>query len=493
MTLDPQWVPMKWPCGPLEWARRSKSKSPETELKETLDAWAQPAALDLLKGTPINCLVVDWAEGAPEDVAQQTALKPLLDAGRRMGISFVGKVATKEGAAAAAASARAAGISAVLLAGLPRQSLELPAILQSPRGNLAPDSLTPIYSASNNDWPGVRLDSMKGDTAVAGPTGVPWVNSNAWFSLLSAELAPGKTAWLDFDPPEQSSLAYPVDYPLAVADSEVYGTVWMISLDDKFRSALLKGDPKIREVWSKTSETLAFFEDHRKWKRYKSQGILAVVSDFFGNNAFLSQETLNLLNRHHVQFQVIERSKALSGPVNGLQALLWLDKDAPSADQVTKSIAFVRQGGLLIAPTYWGPAGVKATKRHPSIAYKMYNLEKGQIAVPEEGFQDPYQVAADIHLLVSRRNDLVRLYNPATTNCHCSVDPVHKKRLVQILNYSMQPATFVTVWINTQARAARFWSSEAGDPLSIKGVPATPGTDFRLPTISVNCALEIEA
>jgi hypothetical protein len=54
MDLDPKWVPMKWPCGPLEWARRNKSKSGGAELKETLEAWAQPAALDLLKGTPIS-------------------------------------------------------------------------------------------------------------------------------------------------------------------------------------------------------------------------------------------------------------------------------------------------------------------------------------------------------------------------------------------------------------------------------------------------------
>jgi hypothetical protein len=191
MNLDPKWVPMKWPCGPLEWARRSKGKSPEAGLKETLDAWAQPAALDILKGTPINCLVVEWADGAPEDAAQQEALKPLMEAGRGKGISFVGKVATKD-VAAAAASAKAAGLSAVMLVEPAGQALDLPVILQSSRDKVAWDAATPIFSVSDNEWPGVRMDSMKGDTAVAGPTGVPWVNSNAWFSLLAAELAPEK-------------------------------------------------------------------------------------------------------------------------------------------------------------------------------------------------------------------------------------------------------------------------------------------------------------
>ena len=152
----------------------------------------------------------------------------------------------------------------------------------------------------------------------------------------------------------------------------------------------------------------------------------------------------------------------------------------------------MRQGGLLIAPAYWGPAGVKPTIRDPSIQYQVYNVGQGQIAVPDEGFSDPYQVALDTQLLVSRRNDLARLYNPATTNVHCSFDPVHQRRLVQIVNYSSAPAQYITLWVNTRARAARFWQSGAPEPATIKGVAAPPGTDFGLPTLNVCCGLEIE-
>ena len=115
MNLDTKWVPMKWPCGPLEIARRKRSRSFNADLKDMLEAWEQPSTLELLKGTPVNCLVVDWANGSPEDSAQQQGLEPLLEAGRRLGVSFVGKVALKEGTAAAVASARAAGLSAVML------------------------------------------------------------------------------------------------------------------------------------------------------------------------------------------------------------------------------------------------------------------------------------------------------------------------------------------------------------------------------------------
>jgi hypothetical protein len=492
MSLDSKWVPMKWPCGPLEIARRNKSQSINADLKETLEAWGQPSSLELLKGTPINCLIVDWAYGESEDSVQPQALKPLLEAGRRLGISFVGKVAAKQGSGAAVAAGRAAGLSAVMLGETSEQSLDLPAILQFARDKVTWETTSTIFSSRENVWPGVRLETMEGDTAIAGPTGIPWVNSNGWFSLLAGELAPGKSLWLDFDPPDSSNVLHPAGYDLAIADSQAYGSRWIISLDDKLRAALPKGNSQAKGVWEKMCEALTFFESHREWQAFKSQGNLAVISDFRGENAFLSGEVLNLLNRRQVQFHILERSRSLPAPTKSLKAILWLDKQAPSAEQHSMLLAFARQGGLVIASAYWGPAEVKPTKKDPSLQYKMYNMGTGQIAVAEAGFQDPYQVAVDTHLLVSRRNDLVRLYNPESTNCRSSIDPGHRKRLVQVLNYSSEPADSVTLWMNTRARSARLWRPGTKDALTVQGVAASPGTDFGLPPISVYCALEFE-
>ncbi len=501
MSLDAKWVPMKWPCGPLGLRERTKAntpdadatkdKAPDADVKDTFAAWANPESLDILKGTPVNCLIIDWAAGAQEDAAQQEAVKPLTEAGRGNGISFIARITAKD-PTAAATSAKAAGFAAVLVTARDAQGLDLPAIVQSARDKVAWDKAPSIFSATENEWPGIKASNTSGDTAVAGPTGAPWVNSNAAFSLLAAKLAPGKTLWLDFDPPEESTLAHPANYPLAVADSEAYGSRWIISLDDQLRAGLTKGDSKATETWTQLTGTLAFYIRHAQWRMYWSQGILTVISDFSGDNAFIAGETTNLLNRRHVQFKLLERSKALLAPMPGEKALLWLDANKPSAEQLAKALEFVRHGGLLIAPAYWGPAGVKPTRRDPSIQYQVYNVGEGQIAVPDAGFNDPYQVALDTQLLVSRRNDLARLYNPATTNVHCSFDPVHQRRLAQIVNYSSAPADYITLWVNTRARAARYWQVDSTEPASIKGVAAAPGTDFGLPTLKVCCGLEIE-
>ena len=185
--------------------------------------------------------------------------------------------------------------------------------------------------------------------------------------------------------------------------------------------------------------------------------------------------------------------KRFTGPLPGLKAILWLDKDAPSADQTREVAGLCPARRPADRPRLLGPGGSEAQKTGtPRLTTTCIMLGRGKSRCRYEGFQDPYQVALDAHLLVSRRNDLVRLYNPETTNCHCSLDPVHKKRLVQIVNYSPTPVTFVTLWVNNRARSARFWNPGAKDSLSIPGVPAAPGTEFGLPTIAVNCALEVE-
>jgi len=495
MSLDRKWQPMKWPCGPLEVARRTKSGSMNSDAKEAIEAWGHASALELLKGTPVNCLVVPWAEGGPEDSAQRQALQPLLEAGRRLGMSFVAKIASEADAASAVAAARAAGFAAVMVENPSGQSFALPVIPQFPRDKVAWEKTSTIFSSSENVWPGLNLETMHGDTAVAGPTGIPWVNSNAWFALLAEELAPGRTLWLDFDPPAASTAAHPTGYALAVADSRAYGSRWIISLDDKLLAGLAKGNAQAKQVWQDLCATLAFFESHREWESLRALGALAVVSDFRGENAYLSGEVLNLLNRRQVQFRVIERTRSLPTLTPSLRAILWLDREAPSAEQRSRLLEFAQQGGLVIAADYWGPAGVAPTKKDPALPYTMYNAGKGQIAVAVEGFQDPYQVAVDTHLLLSRRNDLVRLYNPETTNCHCSGDfssPHEGKRLVQVLNYSSDRAESVTVWLNARVVSARLWRPEAKDARTLEGVAASPGTDFDLPPLSVYCALEYE-
>jgi len=79
--------PMRWPCGPLEVAlRRRQTPILPDEVKVNLLKWTAPESLELLRGTPINCLIVPWAAGVAEDEEQQRQLRPVLARARALGL-----------------------------------------------------------------------------------------------------------------------------------------------------------------------------------------------------------------------------------------------------------------------------------------------------------------------------------------------------------------------------------------------------------------------
>src|ERR1035438_4051252 len=114
--MNLQWTPMRWPA-----------------------AWKSAELLNLLKDTPINCLVLDTGAdlAVVADQAKQRGLA--VTAGQTMGVKI-----------------------------------------------------------TKGEWPGVAIDS--GDGASAGPTGVPWLDSNSWKIRLENALHPDTECWIDAAP-----------------------------------------------------------------------------------------------------------------------------------------------------------------------------------------------------------------------------------------------------------------------------------------------------
>ncbi len=111
----------------------------------------------------------------------------------------------------------------------------------------------------------------------------------------------------------------------------------------------------------------------------------------------------------------------------------------------------------------------------------------------KEEFQDPSVVAEQAHLLMSHRNDLVRLWNAGPMNSYYTESPDGKKALVQIVNYSSrEKGDTATVWIRDPYRSARLWTLEKGEPVTLKGVSEGGGQEFHLPPFQVFAAIELE-
>src|SRR5438067_1957515 len=109
------------------------------------DTWTDPSSLDLLKAAAIDYLLIGNSD----------ALEPVR------------------------ARARQAGLQ-----------VSVPPAISSPVLSDAGASVI------KGEWPGVRLSRGAAAQATAGPTGVPWVDSNGWLIRLESARRPETSIWI---------------------------------------------------------------------------------------------------------------------------------------------------------------------------------------------------------------------------------------------------------------------------------------------------------
>lgn len=493
MALSPNLVPMRWPSGPLEAGRLRTRQELTPQTREVLELWHDPASLDLLKGSPVNCLLLSWADGSAEDAEQQKTAQPLVRAALERGLAVIGWVEGSARKEAAIAAAKSAGLSAVAVRDFDGKS-EVALIPWGDRAGAPWDSKAPVLPITGNVWPGVQ-GTTGGSDATAGPTGLPWLDTNGWFIQLARARFAGPV-WMLYDPPGKGAVILPQRYAIAISDSEAAGARWVVSLDESLRAGLTGGNAAARGTWETISNTLAFFERHREWRAYRPLGVVGVVSDYRDGNFELSGEILNLMARRDLLFRVIWKSQALAQPFDGLKALVYADSEQPPAELRRKMLTFVEQGGLLITGPKWGAEG-KSTG-HPHARFDLRALGRGRLAVAKGELSDPYEIASDTQFLLSHANDVVKLFNAsASGGFHYSGSADGKRSLLQLLIYAAGRAASqnMTVWTRRMYRRARLWSLEAAEPVPLERVDSeSGGVEFRVPALQAGYfAVEFEA
>jgi hypothetical protein len=396
-------------------------------------AWQDPLLTDRVKGTAINCLVADnWETlGAVRERAQ------------RLGI------ATFE------TSALPAGVTVVA-----------------------------------GSWPGVKLNaSGTTDWVSAGPTGNPWVDANTWRVRLAASLNPGQDIWVDAAP--KDPMPSPDSHAVAVADAAVHGGRWVISLEDRFAGALANGTPESQAAFGKVVAAAGFFAARQDWLEYRPAGVLAVVSDFAGENEFLAHELLNLLARSNQQHLIVPRKQVAAGSFAGLKAVLFVDVQPPEPALRTQLIAFVERGGTLVTGPRWGGMLGVADPDGDHPRFYARRVGTGRVAVSRGDIDDPFLFAGDAAVLISHRHDLVRLWNGWSVGAYLSNRPDGKRALLQMVFYAASPSDAVSVFVAGAYRTAALWTPDLASARSVDHVLQKGGIELHVPPTSHYAAIEL--
>ncbi|HTX33367.1 MAG TPA: hypothetical protein VME43_00035 [Bryobacteraceae bacterium] len=393
-------------------------------------AWKNPETLRLLQDTPINCLLVESG----------TDLGPLAGQAQRSGLAIASK---------------------------------------PPMG----------VSLSKGEWPGIQM-AARGSGVSAGPTGVPWLNSNGWRVRLENALHPDTEVWIDA-PPKGPRL-FPDSFAMAFLDAAAYGGRWLISLDDATASAIAAQEPRALEGWNKLIAAARFFDAHKPWADYSPEAVVGVVSDFTGDHEFLSGETLNLLARDNQQYRVIVKGSISDASWKGLRAILYLDPEPPLPPLRREIEALVAGGKLLIAGPQWGRVAGPLAADQENPRYDIRVVGKGKVALAKAEPDDPYTLANDSVLLVSHRYELLRFFNGGAVSAYLAAAPNRKSALLHMLFYSNRGPQDASVHIAARYRSAKLWTADRAEPRSLEVLPGRDGVELHLPAMSQYAAAELE-
>jgi hypothetical protein len=483
---------MRWPCGPLALAREQTRAGTTARDLAALRRFSEPASLDVLKGRPVSALVVPWAEGDAADADQPTALGSLVAAARSRGLAVVGHVGDKADLRRAAGAASAAGLDAIVTES-DRPVEGVPALRFRPRGVAGLRPGLEFFGDADAVWPGMRPLKRGGPgdvDAVSGATSRPWIDSNAWYVRLVRALAAPGAIWLGFEPPADGRPLAAEAYVQALADTEAAGGRWVLSLDRNVRNGLAEDQAAARDTWDRISRALLFFRGHAGWRAYRAVAQIGVVSDFAGGNEFVSHELLNLLARRSALFTAVPKATLSAAALDGLDAVVYFDEDAPEPAAARTLDAFAEAGGTLIVPAGWKAKGPAAPARHPRFA--LFRAGEGRVAVARGPVDDPERLAEDAELIVSHRRDRVRLYNVAAGQYHYATSADGRHGVLHLISYpSPYPPLPVAAWFRRPWTSARVWKADGSDAAPVPRVEAAGGVEFHVPPAPTYWALEV--
>src|SRR5713101_5599639 len=204
--------------------------------------WLETKTLDLLSGTPVNCLLLDW------DSQQKAQAAIFAGAAAERGIATLAVIRPGGDPAEPARDAIRTKLTGIVLEGdFTRDAAERVKAAAAPATVIAltTRSLMPLGSKASiigtyqGVWPGIQV--MEDGTAKAGPSGSPWINTNSGF-LRAARAFGSSVIWIGNLPPKGAAIT-PENYLQAIGDAAMVGAHWVIALDDDLSRRLHDGDP----------------------------------------------------------------------------------------------------------------------------------------------------------------------------------------------------------------------------------------------------------
>jgi hypothetical protein len=383
------WVPVRWP-------------------------WNDARSLELLAGTPVNCLLL--TRYTPEFVA----------AAQARGVSALAVVTSADEIDGALASK----VDGIVLEGEFPEAVaagikSVPVIVLGPRTRMPLGSGAAIVGTNQGVWPGISADDE--GAKKSGPTSGVWIDTNTGF-LRAVRSWGNPTVWIANQPPPKTVVTT-TRYLQVIADAAASGARWVIAFDDDLIPRLAAREEAAMGTWKRIAALLGYFEQHPEWRTMPEGGTLALVQDP-GKGGLLSGGILDMIAVKHTPVRPIPRQQLSPAALAGATMAVNVDAEALTAEQKEILRNFTRGGGTLLT----GPPGWK----DPTPGAGKITLEKAEL----ERLNDIWH---DVNSMIGRRNMGVRLFNVASMLSNYLAAPGGKTAVVHLVNYSDYPVENVAM------------------------------------------------
>jgi hypothetical protein len=326
--------------------------------------------------------------------------------------------------------------------------------------------------------------AIKNDSVleVSSPTAQPWIDTN--LAAIRVEQRRDEAqpplytfAWITPDQGQQKIISAP-DLSLAVAEAGAFHADLILRLNRRLQRSLSHHDPEASALWSQVRSTINFYSGVNQDAARPAANVAVVV-----DSLDTADETLNLLARHNIPFQVFLAADLNAiGSADFTFVIVRANPGQRAAEQIAalatrgKTVVLVDSHGSYP----WHSYQPTTINEHS----QSYSVGTGTILELSEPVTDPELFAQSIRGLIGNRNSLLSLWNGLTTLAVPYKNRSGSLSSVELVNYSTDPIR-VQVQVNGSFTSVRYETPEHGCCQSLAPVKHDSSTEFVIPELRI--------